>query len=441
MLTPAAHEREYDVVVLGATGHTGQLVAMYLDMHSERPRFAIAGRKRQSLLELKQRIKLHESAGVLVVDTGHKKGLEAVAARTKALINVVGPYQALGGAKVVEACIKVGTHYVDTSGETEFYASIVASFHKQAEQAKVKIILSAGFACLPMDLAATLSVRKVAQLASVAGNTRNRSAKKSPGQLPVQNIVVDCGFSLPRGASAGSLISAVQMARDSPEVLKLQGSQWLTPNSVYTGVRSTAIGEEAVDGFAYPRITRLPHMNGWGALTSFSAHNVRVVTRTAALSDVAFVYRESAVLPYAWLAWMFAWISAGFVWLLAHSSLLRWSIGKIADAMPKHAPRNLEEHTKGSSNFAALATAVDSHNAQGKPFQAVCRIKAAHQDSYLLTAVTLTETALTIVDAPKTKYAGGVLTPSLVGVDTLVERLVKHGNFRFQVEPFSEDDA
>ncbi|TKY86318.1 hypothetical protein EX895_005143 [Sporisorium graminicola] len=433
----AASEREYDVVVLGATGHTGQLAAMYLDKHAESPRFAIAGRKQAALLELKQRGKMQDSVGVLVVDTGHLKGLESVAARTKVLINAVGPYRALGGAKVVEACIRAGTHYVDSSGETDFYGEIVARFHEQAEQARVKVVLSAAFACLPMDLAATLSARKVSQLASSAPTSRRRRTQKEE-----QNIVVDCGFSLPEGgASAGSLLSTVAVARHAPEVLKQQGSRWLTPDSAYTGARATAIGDEKVDRLAYPGVRRLAYMDKWGAQTPFSAHNVRVITRTAALSGLPFVYRETVALPYDWLAYLMAWISAGFIWLLAHSSLVRFMIEKIASALPKHAAASLEEHMKGSVNFSALATVVDLKDAQGKPLQAVCRIKAAHQDSYLLSAVTMAETALTIIAAPKTKRAGGVLTPSLVGVDTYVERLTKHANFRFQVEPFSEQDV
>ncbi|SPO20587.1 uncharacterized protein UTRI_00063 [Ustilago trichophora] len=412
MSTNSPSRRDYDVVVLGASGHTGQLIAMYLDVHPEQPRFAIAGRSEASLAEIKQRLRLKDSVGILVVDTHNKTALETVASRTHVIINAVGPYQRLGGVKVVQACVKAGTHYTDASAESEFSAKIIKNFHSKAEEAKVKIVLTAAFACLPMDLAATLSVRKLVQLTSKPPSGRIRSQKAQTSN-PSHNILVDCGFSLPGVVSSGTLFTALSIATDAPKTLKSQGSEWLTPSSSYTGAPVTAYYDQDVDKLAFPGATSLPH-KGLG---------------------------EFALLPYGWLASLSTWIAAGFVWLLIRSSLLRWIITKVASALPRHAPQSLEGYTKESVKVSALATAVGSKDVQGKPVRAVCRIEAANQDMYVLSAVTMAETALTFIAAPKMEHPGGVLTPSLIGVDTLVERLTKFGGLRFQVEAFSDEDV
>ncbi|HPW86474.1 MAG TPA: saccharopine dehydrogenase NADP-binding domain-containing protein, partial [Chitinophagales bacterium] len=131
--------RQYDVVILGATGFTGGLVADYFAANVEpgKIRWAIAGRSVDKLEAVKIRL-LHQypdckSVGVIVCDTNQLKSVEKMTAQTKMIVTTVGPF-ALYGANVVKACVKTGTHYCDITGEPEFVKQMVRDYDAAARE-------------------------------------------------------------------------------------------------------------------------------------------------------------------------------------------------------------------------------------------------------------------------------------------------------------------
>ena len=114
-------EREYDVVVYGATGFTGKLVAEYLK-GVPKVKVAVAGRNEAKLNDLKSSLGL--DFDVIVSSATDIKSLSSLAERTRVVLSLAGPY-ALYGARVVEACVRSGTNYVDLSGEFFFHRDML----------------------------------------------------------------------------------------------------------------------------------------------------------------------------------------------------------------------------------------------------------------------------------------------------------------------------
>ena len=121
--------REFDVVVQGSTGYTGRLVAGHLlttyGVDGE-VKWAMAGRDANKLAAVRAEIGAPDTLPLIVADAHAPAALEAMAARTKVVITTAGPYQ-LYGSELVAACAKVGTDYVDLTGESHWIAAMIAA--------------------------------------------------------------------------------------------------------------------------------------------------------------------------------------------------------------------------------------------------------------------------------------------------------------------------
>ncbi|HEY0254341.1 MAG TPA: saccharopine dehydrogenase NADP-binding domain-containing protein, partial [Kofleriaceae bacterium] len=261
--------REFDVVLLGATGFTGKLVAQYLAKQSVK--WAIAGRNREKL----------EGVGVnvpiILCDTGDRAACEAMAARTKVVCTTVGPY-AKYGAEVVAACAAAGTHYCDLTGEPHFMRKMIDLHDEQARQSGARIVHASGFDSIPSDL----------------GTWATQQAFIAKFGRPAQQVTAYYG-AISGGISGGTLASMFEiqetMAKDR-EVRRVLGNPYgLDPD---------------------PRAPRPPAPDdkapGWDRdLGMFvvpfvmAATNSRVVRRAHAIAGFPwgddFVYREVMTTP------------------------------------------------------------------------------------------------------------------------------------------------
>lgn len=166
--TQKAPSRPYHVVVYGATGFTGKLVAEYLATchDKDRLKWAIAGRNIQKLESCKKAVlQLNPSADVAIIqaDTQNTSSLIKMAEQTLVIITTVGPYLNYG-EPLVKACIDAGTHYVDLTGEPEFVDGLIHDYHEQAEAKGVKIVNACGFDSVPHDLGALYTLNALNQL-------------------------------------------------------------------------------------------------------------------------------------------------------------------------------------------------------------------------------------------------------------------------------------
>src|SRR4051812_35349115 len=158
-------EREYAVVLFGATGFTGGLTAEYLARHAPADlRWALAGRNRGKLEAVRTRLAEADdrfsSLDLLVADSGDPASLRAVAEATKVVITTVGPYLD-HGEPLVAACAEAGTDYVDLTGEPEFVDRMYLAHDRRARETGARLVHACGFDSIPHDLGAWFTVRQL----------------------------------------------------------------------------------------------------------------------------------------------------------------------------------------------------------------------------------------------------------------------------------------
>ncbi|MEY9844479.1 short subunit dehydrogenase-like uncharacterized protein [Streptacidiphilus sp. BW17] len=189
-------ERTYDVILFGATGFTGGLTAEYLARHApEGCRWAVAGRNREKLEHLRERLDLPDLP-VLVADSADPDSLAAVARSTRVLITTVGPYQQYG-EPLVAACAEAGTDYVDLTGEPEFVDLMYTRYHDRAVATGARLLHACGFDSVPHDLGALFTV-------SALRDAGGDAADSAGDQVAVEGFVRVSGT-----FSGGTLASAL----------------------------------------------------------------------------------------------------------------------------------------------------------------------------------------------------------------------------------------
>jgi len=145
---------EFDVVVFGATGFTGQLVAEYLNKQygkNSGVTWAMAGRSADKLAEVRDLIGAPSNTPLIVADSSDAASLEDMARRAKCVLTSVGPYS-LYGEPVVKACVEAGADYVDLCGEVLFMREMIAKYQTAAIQSGARLVFSCGFDSIPFDL-------------------------------------------------------------------------------------------------------------------------------------------------------------------------------------------------------------------------------------------------------------------------------------------------
>lgn len=158
--------KEYDLIVLGATGYTGKLTVQYLAKSVTEPvKWAIAGRSQSKLSELSSQLKgSNAPSGTIVIsDLSVPEVTKLIAKKTKILINCVGPYHKYS-TPIVQACAESGTHYLDVTGETPWVREIINKFEETARKNRAIMIPEIGIESAPSDLVAFSAVRMIREI-------------------------------------------------------------------------------------------------------------------------------------------------------------------------------------------------------------------------------------------------------------------------------------
>ena len=145
-----AENREFDIIVYGATGYTGRLVAEYLK-DKNGLKWAMAGRSADKLAEVRDLIGAAADTPLIVADASDPDTLDAMVKRTKVVLTTVGPYQ-LYGNELVAACVANGTDYTDLCGEPAWMRQKIDQHDAAAKASGARIVFSAGFDSIPFDL-------------------------------------------------------------------------------------------------------------------------------------------------------------------------------------------------------------------------------------------------------------------------------------------------
>ncbi|MGX7827566.1 saccharopine dehydrogenase family protein [Actinokineospora sp. 24-640] len=212
--------REYDIVLFGATGFTGELTAEYLAKHAPAGcHWALAGRNQAKLAGVRSRLASIDPAlgslDLLTADVTDPASLRAVAAAARVVITTVGPYVHYGDA-LVAACAEAGTDYVDLTGEPEFVDQSYVRHHAAAAASGARLVHSAGFDSIPYDLGVYYTVGK---LAPIDGPVKIDGYVRASGDLS--------------GGTFHSAITAFSRMRSSNAVAKQRRSLDPRPTRVH----------------------------------------------------------------------------------------------------------------------------------------------------------------------------------------------------------------
>ncbi|RHW17870.1 saccharopine dehydrogenase [Sphingomonas gilva] len=252
---------DFDIIVYGATGFTGRLVAEYL-ARSGATNWAMGGRSLSKLQEVRASVGAPAGTPLITANADDPASLRAMVERAKVVISTVGPYQ-LYGSDLVAACAASGTAYVDLCGEPAWMREMIDAHEGAATASGARIVFSCGFDSIPFDLG-------VWKLQQVARERHGKPAARVKGRV----MAMQGGFS---GGTAASLKATMAAAARNPSLVKLLTDPFaLTPG---------------FDGPAQP-MGMLPHVDEsvgkWVAPFIMAPINTKNVHRTNFLLGHAY---------------------------------------------------------------------------------------------------------------------------------------------------------
>ncbi|MEO1651985.1 MAG: saccharopine dehydrogenase NADP-binding domain-containing protein [Bacteroidota bacterium] len=146
-------QREFDIIVWGASGFTGKLVAEYLYGKygvNQSVKWAMAGRNQEKLEKVRAEV-ADQNVPLIIADSHDEASLNAMVQKAKVICTTVGPYGKYG-APLVDACVKHQTHYCDLAGEVPFIRQSIDQHHETAKSQGTRIVHSCGFDSIPSDM-------------------------------------------------------------------------------------------------------------------------------------------------------------------------------------------------------------------------------------------------------------------------------------------------
>ena len=404
-------EREFDLIVFGATGFTGSLVAEYLLErygHRDDLRWAIAGRSQEKLDVLKAELgKDAATLETIVVDSSDGPALAEMARRTRVVITTVGPY-ALYGSALVAACVEAGTDYCDLAGEVQWIRQMIDRHHARAEETGARIVHCCGFDSIPMDMGVYFL---------------QQEAKRRHGAFCASiALFVKATRGSASGGTLASMINIIREARKDRDVARILANPYaLNPDGEREGPDGRDQQNAAYDDDA----------GCWTAPFVMAGVNTRVVRRSHALAGYPygkeFRYREAVMTgkgPGGWLKGSGMTLALGGLVLGISLSPTRRLLQKFFLPSPGEGP-GPEAREAGFFNLMQVGKLPDGTVMR-------TRITGDRDPGYGSTSKMLAESGVCLAkDALPSR--GGVLTPATAMGDALLRRLRDNAGLTFDV--------
>ena len=388
-------EKQFDLVVHGATGFTGRLVVEYLLQHypaGSGLRWAMGGRSAAKLAAVRDEVGAPPDMPLVVTDNADPASVHALMAQTRLVLTTVGPYQ-LYGNELAAACASAGVDYVDLCGEPAWMRKMIDAHENAAQSSGARIVFSCGFDSIPFDLGVWMLEHEMrARFGSTAPRVRCR-VRKMKGTFS--------------GGTAASLKATMAAAQADPGVLALLRNPFaLTPG--FEGPRQPSGAKPMID----------EALGVWVAPFVMAAINTRNVHRTNFLLGhpygTDFVYDEMIVTGPGEKG------EAVAIAIAADKSL-----GAEGGPQPGEGPSR-EEREAGFYDLLFIG-----ENAAGQTLR-VC-VKGERDPGYGSTSRMIGEAAVCLLhDAADTP--GGIWTPAAAMGERLISRLAQKAGLHFDVE-------
>jgi short subunit dehydrogenase-like uncharacterized protein len=404
----SAPQREFDIVLYGATGFVGKLTADYLARAGGDARIALAGRSQDKLLAIRETLGDKAQAWpVLTADASQPSTLNAMAARTQVVVTTVGPYIRYG-LPLVAACAAAGTDYADLTGEPMFVRESIDLHHKQAIDTGARIVHSCGFDSIPSDLTVFALYR--------------RAERDGTGQLGDTNMVVRAFAGGVSGGTVASMIELLRTASSDPEARRLMNDPYtLTPDR---GAEPEMGGQPDVRWRRGGEIA--PELEGyWVGAFVMAAANTRIVRRSNALLDYAygrrFEYAEQMSMGRSLAAPVAAALAtAGNAATMALGSRYFNRLPtKLVERIAPKPGTGPSERAREQGHYTVETYTTTSTGARYK-----ATMSQKGDPGYKATSVLLGESGLALaLDRDRLSDLRGVLTPASAMGDVLTTRL------------------
>lgn len=382
-MNPAA---EFDIVVYGATGFTGRLVAEHLAQRygvGGEVKWAMAGRSAEKLAAVRDEIGAPKDTPLIVADAGDPASVEAMVKRAKAVLTTVGPYQ-LYGSDLVAACAAAGTDYLDLSGEPNWMAEMIGKHEAAAKASGARILFSCGFDSIPFELGVYFAQETAkAKLGGVVPRVKGRIRK------------IKGGLSGGTAASGRATMAAIQK---DPSLFALM----IDPFALTPGFK----GPEQPRG---DKVEQDDDVGGDVGPFMMAAINTKNVHRSNLLQGKAygedFAYDEMILIDPS--------VPGAF------------DMPAEGGPQPGEGPSK-EERDNGYYDIAFIGVAADGRKVR-------VGVKGDRDPGYGSTSKIIAETAICLVkEAPD--VPGGIWVPGAALRGKLVDRLHRNAGLTFEVE-------
>jgi short subunit dehydrogenase-like uncharacterized protein len=392
--------KEFDIVIHGATGFTGRLVAEYMMArypntgNVEGIRWAMGGRSADKLAAVRDEIGALKDTPLVVTDTANASSLQQLMARTRLVLTTVGPYQ-LYGNEMVAACAASGVDYVDLCGEPAWMRHMIDAYEAAAKQSGARIVFSCGFDSVPFDMGVFMLQSQFKQKFGHAASRVRGRVRKMKGTFS--------------GGTAASLKATMAAAGAEPTVLDLLCNPFsLTP--CFTGPKQPSGSEPMIDEALGADI--------WVAPFVMAAINTRNIHRSNFLMGhtygTDFVYDEMMITG-----------SGEKGQQIANHVANDKSLGGEGGPKPGEGPSK-EERDKGFYDVLFIG-----EDAQGNT--ARVSVKGDRDPGYGSTSKMIAECAVCLLKS-SSETGGGIWTPAPALGKDIVTRLQANAGLTFAVE-------
>jgi short subunit dehydrogenase-like uncharacterized protein len=388
--------KKFDIVVYGATGFTGQLVAEYLAArykNDEELRWAMAGRSLEKLKSVRDAIGAAADTPLIVADASDPASLKAMVDQTKSVLTTVGPYQ-LYGNDLLAACVVSGTDYVDLCGEPIWMRQMIDKHEAAAKASGARIVFSCGFDSVPFELGAFFVQEEAKR---VFGAPASR----------VKGRVRDMRGTLSGGTAASGRATFEAVAKDLSLVAILNDPFALTP--AFSGPKQPKGNKPVYE----------EDLQSWTAPFMMALINTRNVHRSNLL--MGFPYGKDFVYDEMVLTGAGEKGEANARKVMAANNEKTGPNAR----KPGEGP-SMEEQENGLYDLLYIAVAPDGRQVRAS-------VKGDRDPGYGSTSKMISECAICLLrDTPD--VPAGFWTPGAAMQHKLIKRLVDHAGLTFAVE-------
>ena len=404
-------DRTFDIIVQGASGFTGTLVAEYLLRQygaNDELRWALAGRSEEKLRDVRAALGPEASdLKIIVADSFDKTALQKLASQTRVVLTTVGPY-ALYGSDLVEACVNAGTHYCDLAGEVQWIRQMIDTHQERAKETGAKIVNCCGFDSVPMDIGVWF--------------LQDAAKEKFGAYCTSISMMVKATKGTASGGTLASMMNLIKESRKDHSIARVLIHPYsLNPESE----------REGPDGRDQQNVVYREDAQCWTAPFVMAGVNTKVVRRSHALAGYpygkGFQYDESVVTGRGFTGWLkgaIMTLGIGALVLFASSTPTRNFLQRFVLAKPGEGP-DRELQKSGFFNLMQIGVLPDGKVIRG-------RITGDQDPGYGSTSKMLSECAVCLAK-DKLDVGGGVWTPASVMPRPLIKRLRQNAGLTFDL--------